>query len=589
MAAPLSSATPKHPPKKIVLAYSGGLDTSVILHWLKATFGCEVVTLTVDIGQGEEVGQAHQKAMRTGASQAVVVDLRTEFVRDYVFPMLRAAAIYDGQYLLGTSIARPLIARALVDTAERVGADAIAHGATGKGNDQVRFEISAYALNPEVRVIAPWRIWDLKGRADCVAYAGRHGIPVSATPGKPYSLDRNLLHASFEGGILEDPWAEPPKEMFLLTRDPADAPPLGVVVEVEFERGDPVAVNGRRMAPAALLARLNGLGGEHGVGRVDMVENRFVGMKSRGVYETPGGTILHQARRAVESITLDREAMRLRDSLAVKYAELVYNGFWFSPERRALQALVDEVARCTTGVARLRLYRGNVITLGRKSPLSLYDAATVTFEADDVYNQADAEGFIRLNALRLRTAARKGRESEALVQTALSAPKPELAAAGPGPGGAPRRRVLFLSPDVGDLAVAGSDCDTYASVETWDDADQLAERSEAVGLALKPSLHAAELIPYPDQFFDLICASDPDLVARAAPELARTLAKAGEVLVRVDPGAATRVRLALSAFEVSEADGGNGRAVLIARHPAGSRSSGPALPGNGASQSGRPS
>lgn len=406
----LNAAPATPPPKKVVLAYSGGLDTSVILHWLRATYGCDVVTLTVDIGQGEEAGEAREKALRTGASQAIAADLRTEFVRDYVFPMLRAAAVYDGQYLLGTAIARPLIAHALVSTAEQVGADAISHGATGKGNDQVRFEISAYALNPEIKVIAPWRIWDLEGRADCVAYAERHGIPVATTREKPYSMDRNLFHLSYEGGILEDPWAEPPKEMFLTTRDPADAPPEGVVVEVEFERGNPVAVDGVRLEPVALLAHLNRLGGEHGVGRVDMVENRFVGMKSRGVYETPGGTILHQARRTVESITLDREAMRLRDGLAVKYAELVYNGFWFTPERRALQALVDDVARRATGVARLRLYRGNVITLGRKSPLSLYDAATVTFEADSVYDQADAEGFIKLNALRLRTAARKGGE-----------------------------------------------------------------------------------------------------------------------------------------------------------------------------------
>ncbi|MFP4056118.1 MAG: argininosuccinate synthase [Candidatus Brocadiia bacterium] len=391
---------------KIVLAYSGGLDTSVILKWLQETYGCEVVAFCADLGQGEELDPVRQKARQTGASKVYVEDLREEFVRDFLFPILRANAVYEGTYLLGTSIARPLIAKRQVEIARHEGADAVSHGATGKGNDQVRFELTYFALEPDIQVVAPWREWDLDSRQALIAYAEEHGIDVPATPEKPYSCDRNLLHLSFEGGILEDPWREPDDEMFVLTNSPQDAPDEPTYVEVTFEEGDPVAVDGERMRPARLLAHLNQLGGQNGIGRVDMVENRFVGIKCRGVYETPGGTILHAAHRAVESITMDREVMHLRDSLMPRYAELVYYGFWFSPEREALQAAIDEAQANVTGTARLKLYKGNCTVVGRKSPVSLYQPELATFEADEVYRQADAAGFIRLNALRLRVRAR---------------------------------------------------------------------------------------------------------------------------------------------------------------------------------------
>ncbi len=393
--------------KRVVLAYSGGLDTSVILKWIQEEYGAEVITYTADVGQGEELGEAVDKALRTGAVEAVAEDLRDEFVADFVFPALRANAIYEGYYLLGTSLARPIIGKGLVEAAERFGADAISHGATGKGNDQVRFELTAFALKPDIKVIAPWREWDLKGRADCVRYAEKHGIPVPVTPDKPYSIDANLLHISYEGGVLEDPWEAPPKGMFNLTVDPWEAPDIMETVTVGFERGTPVSLNGKALDPAPLLTRLNEIGGAAGVGRVDIVENRFVGMKSRGVYETPGGTILHHAHRAVESITLDREVMHLRDELAPRYAEMVYNGFWYAPEREALQAFMDDIQQRVNGEARLTLYKGNVIVDGRRSDDSLYDEATVTFEEDDVYDQGDATGFIRLQSLRLRTFAEK--------------------------------------------------------------------------------------------------------------------------------------------------------------------------------------
>jgi argininosuccinate synthase len=390
-------------PKKIVLAYSGGLDTSVILAWLKETYGAEIVAYTADLGQAEELIPVREKALRTGATSVHIVDLREEFVRDFVFPVLRANATYEAGYLLGTSFARPLIAKAQVDVARAEGADAVAHGATGKGNDQVRFELT-YAA-PDLRVIAPWRDWDLRSRTDLMAYAERHGIPVPTTPARPYSMDRNLFHISYEGGILEDPWAEPPDKMFLLTRSPEEAPDIPTTVEIEFEAGNPLAVDGRRLSPVALLERLNRLGGDNGVGRIDLVENRYVGMKSRGVYETPGGTILHAAHRALESITMDRELLHLRDSLVPRYAEMVYYGFWYAPEREALQTLMDHAQRDVTGTVRLKLYKGNVTVAGRRSPRSLYRQDVVTFEADSVYRQKDAEGFIRLNALRLRIRA----------------------------------------------------------------------------------------------------------------------------------------------------------------------------------------
>lgn len=388
---------------RVVLAYSGGLDTSVILAWLIEEKGAEVICYTADVGQGEESEVARQKALATGAVEAVVEDLREEFVRDAVFPALRASAVYEWYYLLGTSLARPIITRGLMRTVKATGADAIAHGATGKGNDQVRFELSAFALDPDIRIIAPWREWKLRGRADLVSYAAARGIPVPVTAEKPYSVDANLLHISYEGGVLEDPWASPPPQMFRLTTDPEEAPDESEIVTVAFEAGNPVAIDGRKLSPVELLTEANRLAGRNGVGRVDIVENRFVGIKSRGVYETPGGTFLHHAHRAVESITLDREVAHLRDELVPRYAEMVYNGFWFSPERRALQAFMDEVQKRVNGEARLRLYKGNVIVEGRRSEkYDLYDQATATFEEDDVYDQADAAGFIRLNALRLR-------------------------------------------------------------------------------------------------------------------------------------------------------------------------------------------
>ena len=401
------------PIKKVVLAYSGGLDTSVILHWIREHYGAEVVTFTADIGQGEEVAEAEEKALRTGASKAYAVDLQEEFVTDFVFPVLRAGAVYESYYLLGTSFARPLIAKKMVEIARQEGADAVAHGATGKGNDQVRFELSAYALEPAIKVIAPWREWDLKGREDCVAYARAHDIPVGVTKEKPYSTDANLFHISYEGGILEDPWAAPPRGMWRLTTDPQDAPDAPETVEIDFEGGNPVAINGERLGPVALLEKANALGGQHGVGRVDIVENRFVGMKSRGCYETPGGTLLYHAHKAVESLALDRQVTSLRDELIPKYASMVYNGFWYAPERVALQGLMDSVQARVTGTARLQLYKGGVTLLGRKSPHSLYRQDVVTFEEDSVYNQADAEGFIKLNALRLRTAAQAEAEGAA--------------------------------------------------------------------------------------------------------------------------------------------------------------------------------
>jgi argininosuccinate synthase len=392
----------KHGVRKVVLAYSGGLDTSVILKWLIEEYGSEVICFAADLGQGEELAGLEEKAAKTGAAKICIEDVQEEFVRDFVFPMFRATAVYEGSYLLGTSIARPLIAKRLVEIAAAEGADAISHGATGKGNDQVRFELTAYALNPDIAVIAPWREWDLNSRERLIEYAQRHGIPVPVTKAKPYSCDRHLIHISFEGGVLEDPWREPDEDMFVLSVSPESAPDTPDYVEIEFEAGDPVAVGGERLSPATLLARLNQVGGRHGVGRVDLVENRYVGMKSRGVYETPGGTILRAAHRAVESLTLDREVLHLRDSLVPKYAELVYNGFWFAPERETLQRFMDEAQRNVTGTARLKLFKGSCAVVGRKSPLSLYDPETATFEADSVYHQADATGFIKLNALRLR-------------------------------------------------------------------------------------------------------------------------------------------------------------------------------------------
>ncbi len=393
--------------KKVVLAYSGGLDTSVVLRWLLETYGCEVIAFCADLGQGEELDGVAEKAKRLGATKVYVEDLREEFVRDFVFPMLRAHAFYEGGYLLGTSIARPLIAKRQVEIAQGEGADTVAHGATGKGNDQVRFELTYAALAPHLRVLAPWRVWDLHSRSDLIAYAEKHGIPVAATREKPYSMDRNLLHLSYEGGILEDPWQEPFEDMFLLTVAPERAPDRPEYVEIDFEAGDPVAVNGERLSPALLLARLNELAGQNGIGRVDLVENRYVGMKSRGVYETPGGTLLHVAHGALESLTLDREVMHLRDSLIPRYAEMVYYGYWFSPEREMLQAALDVSQKTVSGTVRLKLYKGNCTVVGRKSDCSLYDPALATFEEGEGYRQADAEGFIRLHSLRLRLRALK--------------------------------------------------------------------------------------------------------------------------------------------------------------------------------------
>jgi argininosuccinate synthase len=388
--------------KRIVLAYSGGLDTSVILRWLIETYGCEVVAFLADLGQEEDLDGFARKAEGIGAAKVYVEDLREEFVTDFVYPALRANAVYEGGYLLGTSLARPLIAKKQLEIAAREQADAVAHGATGKGNDQVRFELTYFSRNPHIKVVAPWREWEFKGRQELIDYATTHDIPVPITRDKPYSTDRNLLHTSYEGGILEDPWREPDEKMFQMTQAAQNAPERSQYLEIDFEQGTPTAVDGERLGPVALLTKLNEIGGQHGIGRIDMVENRFVGMKSRGVYETPGGTILHLAHRAVESLTMDREVMHLRDSLVPKFAELIYYGFWYSPEMELLRQFMDEAQRHVTGTARLKLYKGNCWVVGRKSPTSLYHPQFATFEADDVYHQADAEGFIRLNALRLR-------------------------------------------------------------------------------------------------------------------------------------------------------------------------------------------
>ena len=399
--------------QKVVLAYSGGLDTSAICRWLQENYRAEVATFTADIGQGEEVEPARAKASAMGVQEIHIEDLKETFARDYVFPMFRANALYEGEYLLGTSIARPLIARRLVEIADETGADAIAHGATGKGNDQVRFELGAYALNPDVRVIAPWREWDLSSREKLLAYCREHEIPVDfeQEDQSPYSMDANLLHISYEGGDLEDPWNAPDESIWRWTVAPEEAPDEPGVIRIEFARGDPVALDGEAMSPASLLARLNDLGGAHGIGRQDLVENRYVGMKSRGCYETPGGTILLKAHRAIESLTLDREVAHLKDELMPRYARLIYNGYWWSPERKALQALIDESQQPVNGAVRLKLYKGSVTVLGRRSPDSLLDESMATFEDDrGAYNQNDATGFIRLNALRLRLAARLGRK-----------------------------------------------------------------------------------------------------------------------------------------------------------------------------------
>jgi argininosuccinate synthase len=396
----LKTVSPKV--NKVVLAYSGGLDTSVILRWLIETYQCEVVAFAADLGQGEELARIERNALKTGASKVYIDDLKEIFVKDYVFPAFRANAIYEGQYLLGTSLARPLIAKRQIEIALQEGADAVSHGATGKGNDQVRFELGYLALAPHIKIIAPWREWDLGSRTALMAFAAQHGIDVPTTHKKPYSTDGNILHRSYEGGILEDPWAQAPDDIFTLTVAPRDAPDSAETIEITFEAGDPVAIDGKPMSPATLLGELNLLGGKHGIGRVDLVENRFVGMKSRGVYETPGGTILRSAHMAMETLTLDREVMYLRDSLIPKYARLVYNGFWFSPEMQVLQKMIDETQHYVSGVVRLELYKGACRVLGRKSELSLYNEDFATFEDDDVYSQKDAEGFIRLNALRLR-------------------------------------------------------------------------------------------------------------------------------------------------------------------------------------------
>jgi len=387
---------------KVVLAYSGGLDTSVILKWLIETYDCEVIAFSADLGQADDFEKIRQNAIRTGAAKVYIEDLTTEFVRDFVFPAFRANAVYEGSYLLGTSLARPLIAKRQIEIAKQENADAVSHGATGKGNDQVRFELAYLGLEPHIKIVAPWREWDLNSRSALMAFAASHGIPVPATRAKPYSTDWNLLHISYEGGILEDPWNAPPDDIFTLTVSPREAPDAPEEIEITFSSGDPVAVNDRKLPPADMLRELNRLGARHGIGRVDIVENRFVGMKSRGVYETPGGTILRTAHMALESITLDREVLHLRDSLVPKYAQLVYNGFWFAPEMRLLQNLVDQTQENVTGVVRLQLYKGNCIVSGRKSGRSLYREDFATFEDDSVYNQRDAEGFIRLNALRLR-------------------------------------------------------------------------------------------------------------------------------------------------------------------------------------------
>lgn len=390
---------------KIVLAYSGGLDTSVILKWLEQEYECPIIAYAADVGQHEDWDAVREKGMNTGAEKVIISDLREEFVRDFIYPAFRANAIYEGSYLLGTSLARPIIAREQVRIAEQEGAEGVSHGATGKGNDQVRFELTYLALNPRLKIIAPWRIWDLNSRKKLVAFAKEHDIPIPVTKKNPYSSDENLLHISFEGGILEDPWNEPEESMFKLSVSPENAPAVPTYIEIDFEQGDPVAINGERLGPVELFTKLNTYGGENGIGRLDMVENRFVGMKSRGVYETPGGTILRAAHRDLETITLDREVMHIRDSLIPEYAKLIYNGFWYSPEMALLQKTMDESQKTVNGTVRLKLYKGNCIPVGRKSVNSLYSEALATFEEDEVYNQADATGFIRLNSLRLQIQA----------------------------------------------------------------------------------------------------------------------------------------------------------------------------------------
>lgn len=388
--------------KKIVLAYSGGLDTSVIIKWLKEKYSAEIIAFAADVGQGQELDPVREKALATGASKVYIEDLREEFVSDYVFPMLRANAFYEHNYLLGTSIARPLIAKEQIRIAKLEGADGVSHGSTGKGNDQVRFELAYHTLNPEIAIVAPWREWDLNSRTALIDYAVAHGIPVPVTKAKPYSMDRNMFHISYEGGVLEDPWAGPDEDMFMLSVSPEKAPDKPTVIEVQYEAGNPVAVNGEKLSPAKLLERLNQYGGENGIGRIDIVENRFVGMKSRGIYETPGGTILHQAHRAIESITLDREVTFIRDSLIPSYARMIYNGFWFSPERELIQQTVDQSQLHVTGEVRLKLYKGNCTVLGRKAEKSLYNQNIASFEESHGYSQNDADGFIKLNALRLK-------------------------------------------------------------------------------------------------------------------------------------------------------------------------------------------
>ena len=388
--------------KKVVVAYSGGLDTSVIPRWLMETYGCEVIAFAADLGQEDDFHALEKRALKTGVSKVYVEDLKEEFVRDFIFPMLRANAVYEGSYLLGTSIARPLIAKRQIAVARREKADAVCHGSTGKGNDQVRFELTYLALNPRIKIIAPWRLWHFKSRQSLIAYAREQNIPIQVTPQKPYSSDRNIFHISFEGGILEDPWKQPSEDMFVLTCSPEKAPAKPLYLEITYRQGNPVAINGKALSPALLLAQLNRLGGMHGIGRVDMVENRYVGMKSRGVYETPGGTILHAAHRAVESLTLDREVMRIKEGMITRYAELVYYGYWFAPERELLQKTIDETQKFVTGVVRVKLYKGSCTVAGRKSPHSLYHPDFATFEEDTVYDQRLAEGFIQLNALRLK-------------------------------------------------------------------------------------------------------------------------------------------------------------------------------------------
>ena len=388
--------------KKIVLAYSGGLDTSVIIKWLKEKYDCEIIAFAADVGQGQELDPVREKALATGASKVYIEDLREEFVSDFVFPMLRANAFYEHDYLLGTSIARPLIAKEQIRIANMEGADGVSHGSTGKGNDQVRFELAYHTLNPEIIIVAPWREWDLNSRSALIDYAVDHGIPVPVTKDKPYSMDRNMFHISYEGGVLEDPWSGPDEDMFMLSVSPEKAPDKATIIEIQYQAGNPVAINGEKMSPAKLLERLNQYGGENGVGRIDIVENRFVGMKSRGIYETPGGTILHQAHRAIESITLDREVTFLRDSLIPAYARMIYNGFWYSPERELIQQTMDQMQAHVTGEVRLKLYKGNVIVLGRKAEKSLYNKNIASFEESHGYSQNDADGFIKLNALRLK-------------------------------------------------------------------------------------------------------------------------------------------------------------------------------------------